>query len=518
MPAASSTPADPSATASTRRAEGAPAPCAAVIGAGITGLVAASTLASAGAHVVVMEATARVGGKIRTELFDGSAVDVGPDSFVARRPEAVDLCRQLGIGDSLVAPSEGRAYVWSRGRLRPLPAGLMMGAPSRLSSVALSGILSPAGTLRAGLDFVLPRSLPRIDAGAGGGHGTDSYSGDASNDRSIGELVARRLGREAASHLIDPLAGGVHAGSSFELSAAMVFPQLLKAATRHRSLILGLRREALQASASTNHPGPMFFGITKGLSAIPEHLAAALTGSGVDIRLLCPARSLQLTPSGWIVEAGDERITADAVIIASPAGSAARLLEGAAPDAATILAGIEHASVAIVTMSYPANVLAHPPAGTGLLVPATEGTLVTACTWLSTKWPHLAQPGRLLLRASVGRAHDKRFIDLDDAELIEVVSKDLEKLMGISVPPLEAKVTRWFDAFPQFHVGHLGLIAAIDSAIESQPCIALAGPAIGGAGIPSCIATARAAAYRIAVKLGLDRGNGGQNLGFDSKC
>ena len=499
-------------------------PCVAIIGAGITGLVAASTLASAGARVVVVESSARVGGKIRTEPFAGVSVDVGPDSFLARRPEAVDLCRQLGMADRLVAPAEKRAYVWSRGRLRPLPAGLMMGAPSRLSSVALSGILSPWGTLRAGLDLVLPRTggSEAYDPGSGyrGGSGAyDPGSGEDREDRkdredredrSIGELVARRLGREAASRLVDPLAGGVHAGSSFELSAAMVFPQLLIAASKHRSLVLGLRREAARTSSSTSHPGPMFFGLPEGLSTIPERLAGTLAGSGVDIRLLTPARSLLATSSGWIIEAGDDRIAADAVIIASPARSAALLLADVAQDAAAILSRVEHASVGIVTMSYPADMLMHPPAGTGFLVPATEGTLVTACTWLSAKWPHLARPGQFLLRASVGRAHDRRFLDIDDAELIEAVSKDLESLMGISVPPLEAKVTRWHDAFPQYHVGHLEMIDAIDNALRGHPFLALAGPTIGGPGIPSCIATARTVAAGIATRLGLNSTAAGQ--------
>ncbi len=493
---------------------GATRPSVAIIGAGISGMVAADVLAEAGAHVVLIESSNRLGGKIQTDSLDRITIDVGPDSFFTRKPEAVELCYKLGLSDQLVAPAQSRAYIWSRGRLRPMPAGLTMGAPSRLTSVALSGILSPRGTLRAGLDFVLPRTFQ------------DRKGEHCQADHAIGELISSRMGREAASNLVDPLAGGVHAGSSFELSAAMVFPQLLDAAREHRSLIIGLRSQAARsanskgldvkrpldpraASRRVDHPRttgtsrPMFLGLRGGLATVVDVLGDELKRLGVDIRLQLPARSLSATKSGWVIEAGSEQIAADAVIVASPAPSAARLLSDVASDAAAILADVEHASVGILTMSYPSSALLHPPAGTGFLVPASAGMLVTACTWLSTKWPHLAEPGRFLIRASVGRSHDTRFLDLDDSELLRAVSGDLAACMNLRTEPTEAKVTRWLDAFPQYRVGHLRKITDVNKALSLHPRIALTGPVIAGAGIPACIAQARATASRIATSLGL---------------
>lgn len=413
----------------------------AVVGGGIAGMAAAWEARRLGHDVVLHEAGDRLGGKLRTSPFCGVPVDEGPDAFLARVPHAVDLCKELGLADQLVAPAEGKAFVWTRGRLRPLPAGLVLGVPTDLVGLARSGILSPAGVLRAGLDLVLPRT--RFD-----------------DDPSVAEVVSRRFGREASERLVEPLVGGINAGRADRLSLASTAPQLADA-TRHRSLLLGLRGTAGSLD------GPVFNSLRGGMGVLADRFAAALVEAGVDVRL------------GSTVSALPD---ADRVVVALPAGAGAALLDN------EDLAAIAHASVALVTLAYRGAA----PAGSGFLVPRVDGRLMTACSFASNKWPHWSPgPGTMVLRVSAGRAGDDRAMALDDDALVAALHQELGEALDLSAAPVEARVTRWVDGFPQYEPGHARRVARIEAALP--PHVRMAGAALYGVGIPACIASGRAA-------------------------
>src|SRR5437763_6670652 len=228
-----------------------------VIGAGIAGLATAWHLQQRGVDAVVLEAADRAGGKVRTSELDGVAVDVGPDTFLGRMPWAVDLCRELGLGDDLVAPATSRAWLWSGGELRPLPDGLALGVPLKPIALARSGVISAEGLARAGLDVVLPQIKPRADP-------------------SVADVIGGRLGQEVLDRLVDPLIGGINAGRSDRLSMAAVAPDLFAAHRLHRSLIVGLRAERKKAPPSD---APLFLGLRGGMERLTSTLAAKLNVS-----------------------------------------------------------------------------------------------------------------------------------------------------------------------------------------------------------------------------------------------
>jgi len=449
-------------------------PVVAVVGGGITGLSAAWTLAGA-ARVVLLEASEHLGGKVRTEEVGGQPVDVGPDAFLARVPDAVDLCRAVGLGDDLVAPATGRAFIWSRGRLRPFPKGLVLGVPSALGPLARSGLLSPRGLLRAAFDRVLPSS-------------------PATGDRSVGDLVTARLGREVLERVVDPLLGGIHAGDSRELSLATTAPQLVSAAARSRSLMRGL---ATQAGRGTVVSGPVFLSLSSGLGSLVERLRADLVGQGVDVRMACPVRRLQRVGDSWRLGTPAGVVDADAVVLAVASPVAARLVASQAPGPAAELEGIDYASVVVVTLAYPASGVPHPLDGSGFLVPRTEGRLMTACTWSSSKWPHLARPGRVLLRVSAGRWGDDRALAMTDGALVDRLHAELAEALGLHARPLAARVTRWPGAFPQYRVGHLDRLARIEAGLAALPGLVVGGAPYRGIGLPACVAQGRRAAEAV---------------------
>ena len=470
-----------------------------VIGGGIAGLAAAWELTggagerstgSTDTQVVVLEASDRLGGPLRTEAFGDLMVDVGPDGFVGRRPEGSDLCREAGLGGDLVPVGATGACIWARGKQRELPT-TMLGVPTRFWPVARSRVLGPKGSLRLLADQVAPRPSRR----------------GALGDRALGPLVARKLGQSVVDTLIDPLIGGIHAGSVADMSTAALFPLLLAAAQGRGGLMRALHR--VERRETGDEKPPAFWSLRAGMGSLTDGIADALERRGVEVRTGCAVVEIVRASSGagWALETGRGPFEADALVIAAPAHAAAELLAPHDSDAATLLRGIEYASVALVTLSYPEDAFARPLKGTGMLVPRSSptpagirsdgGLLVTACSYLSRKWPHLAFSGQELLRASLGRFGDDRSQELSDSQIIERVTDEMKVLVGVRGDPHLAKVTRWPLSFPQYRVHHLLRVAGIESAVERLPALAVAGSSYRGVGIPACIGSGRQAARRI---------------------
>ncbi len=458
-----------------------------VVGGGISGLAAAWELTGgadrrAGApDVVVLEASPRFGGPLRSDEFGGRAVDMGPDGFLGRRPEAVDLCREVGLADALVPIAARGASVWARGRLRALPEGLALGIPTRFWPTARAGVVGFRGQLGLARDAVLPRPDVRGPIG----------------DRSIGPLVARKLGQRVVDTLVDPLIGGIHAGSVDDMSAAAVFPPLLAAAQRRGGLMRALRAEV---PAPDPDGPPLFWSLEGGMDSLVRGLATRLTERGVDLRLAAPADRLERDGAGWTVWCGDDASRTDAVILATPAPATATLLQPHDDEAAALLRAIDYASVVLVTFRAGAEDV--PPAlhGTGFLVPrhsrhkGRDAWAVTACTYLDRKWPHLAREGERLLRASLGRSDDGRPGEWSDGEVAGRAWEELGSLAGVTGDPTQAVVVRCPQALPQYRVHHLLRTAGIEAAVARLGGLAVAGAAYHGVGIPACIASGRAAA------------------------
>ncbi|MCL4292860.1 MAG: protoporphyrinogen oxidase [Acidimicrobiia bacterium] len=468
-----------------------------VAGGGIAGLAAARALVLAGASVTVVEAE-RLGGKLRTSPFAGRPVDEAADTFLARVPGATELALDVGLGDALVAPAEVPAYLLGdAGELLPIPSEQLLGVPTDLDALADAGICTPAGLARAATDLHAPAGPPLAD------------------DMSIGELVRARLGDEVLTRLVDPLVGGINAGHTDHLSLATAAPQL-DAAARSGEPSLIRAAAALRARAATAGSGPMFLTPRLGMGHLAEAVAADLSARGVE--LLVPSTVVAVEPAsagpGWRVGirgAGaaptpERTLEVDAVVIATPAPAAARLLTGVAPAAAEVLGGIEHASVALVTLAFDPPDVALPLPGSGFLVPRRAGLLTTACSWSSSKWHHLAPgcgDGTVLLRASAGRIDDRRIDDLDDADLTDAVVTELGSTSGVSGPPRAVRVGRWPGAFPQYGVGHAARIRSANADLaERAPGIVLAGAALAGVGVPACIRSGTAAAAALGERSG----------------
>jgi oxygen-dependent protoporphyrinogen oxidase len=468
----------------------------AVVGAGVAGLTCAYRLhgADPGLEVVVLEAGASPGGRIRTSEIAGRPVDEAVDGFLARVPAAVDLCRELGLGDELTAPATAGASVWRHGALRPFPDGLVLGVPTDLDALAASGIVSAAGVDRAARDLTAPADGP-----------------EAGGDEPVGALVRRRLGDEVFEALVAPLISGINAGNADQLSVAAGAPQLAAAAADARaragggpgpaSLIDALRRQRAAAAAATAPGAPVFRGLVGGAQRLTDALAAAVP----DVRTRHAVTALAPAGPRWrLAVAGPggaaDDLAVDAVVLAVPSFAAAPLVEPFAAELATGLAGLAWSSVVLVTFAVARSAIAHPLAGSGFLVAGDEGLLMTACSFGSSKWAHWRVPDDdlVILRVSAGRHPDRRALDLDDATLVARLTAELGTTIGLREEPVATRVSRWERSLPQYRPGHLDRARRWKDLAGGHPGLFLTGASYLGLGVPACIADAEATAGAVA--------------------
>lgn len=442
----------------------------AVIGAGIAGLSAAWELERAGHDVVVFESAREIGGKLQRSRVRGLAfpIEDGADAFLARVPDALELCTEIGI-DELVHPATGEAWVWSDGELRPLPKSQLLGLPTDLDDLASSGLLSREGVARAAADL-------------------DSDAPPLVEDVSVGELVRGRLGDEVCDHLVEPLLGGINGGEADGLSVQACAPQIWACATRGGSLI---RAAAEVKAATAPSDAPVFAAPAEGMASLPRRLADHLRA---EIRFGTAVPPLAPSPDG--VRLGDELFAG--VIVATPADVAADLVADTAPDAADVLGATEYASVVMVTVVADAKDVDHPLQGSGVVVARDADLSITACSFGSSKWAHWDDGRHVVFRLSLG--HDGDPVDWcarSEADLASVAIADLERVLGASVTPTGTRVGRWARSFPQYRPGHVDRVAGVRSALDAVGAIAVAGMSYDGIGVPACIRSGRTAARHL---------------------
>ncbi|MGK5739125.1 protoporphyrinogen oxidase [Micromonospora sp. URMC 103] len=458
----------------------------AVIGGGIAGLAAAVRLrdrAPAGTEITVYEQSGALGGKLRTGELAGRPVEFGAESFLMRDPAggesaAVALVRRLGLADRIVHPTVGQAALAVDGSLRPVPGGTLVGVPGDLAKVTT--VATPAA------DADRDAGRPLLDE---------------DEDVSVGALVRSRFGDEVVDRLVDPMLGGVYAGRADDLSLVTTMPALARTARVAHTLVGAVR--AAQAAAPRAPGAPVFGTLVGGLGTLVE---AAARESGATIRRDATVRKLHATPAGWRLTVGPtrdpEHVEVDAVVLALPARPAARLLAGPAPEVAGTVGGLDYASVALVTLALPEPEL---PELSGFLVPGTEGLLIKASTFFTTKWGHLRRPdGLALVRASVGRYREEEQLQRPDEDLAATVHRELSAVVGTPLPaPVAGHVQRWGGALPQYTPGHTDRVAVVRAALRaSHPTLALAGAGYDGVGIPVCVRSGETAADEIITALG----------------
>lgn len=455
-----------------------------VVGGGITGLTAAYRLKRRGADVTLYEGSARAGGLLGSERFGEFVVETGPDSILSEKPWALSLAEELGLGPDIIRTQSGPhgAYIVHKGQLVRIPEGFSLLAPTDLWAMARTPLLSVPGKLRMLAELVVPR---RRDSG----------------DESLQSYVVRRLGRETFERLAQPLASGIYGADPDKLSLASTMPRFLDMEREHGSVIRGLtarrKRESPRAAPSGARYG-LFAAFRGGMQTLIDALSRELEG---QVQLQHMVTRIERDQDGYNVEVRGALHGFDAVLVALPAHVAGQILYGLSAQLAQKLFEIEYASAATVSFIWPRAAIAHPLDAYGFVVPVAEKRDILASTWASAKWAGRAPDDKALIRVFVGGYAGQHLVSASDDELSSLCRRELGELMGIRAAPEWTKVLRYPRAMPQYHVGHLDKVAAIEALVAEQPGLELAGNAYRGAGIPDAVNSANLAVERLMNRL-----------------
>jgi oxygen-dependent protoporphyrinogen oxidase len=452
-----------------------------IIGGGISGLSAAYYLAKGGAACTILESRPRLGGVIQTERVEGCTIEAGPDSFLAAKPAAMDLIRDLGLADQVIGSNDHlrKTYVRRGGRLVPLPDGFMMMVPTKILPLVTTPLLSWSTKIRMGLELL--RS-PKAKAG----------------DESVSEFIEEHYGAEAVDYLAEPLLSGIYGGNPSELSVTSVLPRFVELARQYGSLtrgVLAQRAKARSKSPAGAQPEPLFRTLKGGLGQMIDAITASIRGK-VDI-LQGRAQAVERSEGGFRIRLDGDWMQADQLVVACEAHSATGLAAGLDGRLSELLGTVPYSSSMTVALGFQPADFPRQPDGFGFLVPKKERRRLVACTWVGTKFSNRAPEGTVLARCFLGGTHDPGILKESDDTVLGTVTGELQEIAGFRAQPRFTRISRWPSSMAQYTVGHLERVAEMEGRVAQIQGLYVAGNAYRGIGIPDCIRMGKQAAERI---------------------
>ncbi len=447
---------------------------AVIVGGGISGLAAAYELDKAGIAYTLIERDSRLGGVILTHKVDGCTLEAGPDSFISQKPAALQLIKELGLEDQVIGSNDHLriTYVRRKGRLVPLPDGMMMMIPTKAWPMAKSPLLSWGTKIRMGLEYF-------------------RKPGDF-GDRSVSEFIGDHFGQETVDYLAEPLLAGVFGGDPKQLSAVSTLPRFVEMERKYGSLT----KAALAAKMPPPKPGATLFRTMKtGLTSLIDALQPRQT-----VLLGAPVDAVERAGPGFRVRRSGDWIDASHVILTGPSYEAGRLIEPFQPKLGGLLQSTGYSSSATVTLGFKKSGLGgRELKGFGILVPGVERKRMRACTFVANKFSYRVAEGYEVIRCFLGGAADEGILDEGDEQLVEIVCSELRELLSIDAKPAFYRVQRWRKSMAQYTVGHQKRVEEMQSLASAIPGLYLAGNGYQGIGIPDCIELGRLAAKRTAI-------------------
>jgi protoporphyrinogen/coproporphyrinogen III oxidase len=460
----------------------------AIIGGGISGLAAAFALekqrrSGVAFEFVLFEANSRLGGVLLTEHVDGCQIEAGPDSFLTEKPWARELCRELGLGDQLIGSNDGerQTYILVKGKLVSIPDGLMFMVPTKVLPVVLSALFSVKTKLRMMRECFL---RPRADG-----------------DETVASFVERHYGPEMVERLADPLLSGVYGGEAASLSVQATLPRFAEMEAHYGSLSRAMLAARISKKETTDRFGrSLFTSLKGGMQQMVETLASHMPPSALCLN--SPVQLIRTYDNKFLISVGNSCQEFDAVIVSTPAYTAAELLKCVDAGVAGELREVQYTSSVTVNLICDGSINAALPRGFGFLVPRSEAKRTIATTFVHHKFPHRAPENRALLRCFIGGSRNDDIVDLSDEKIVSIVQKELCQILGFALNPLSSRVYRWKRAMAQYGVGHLKRLERIDLAMKRLPNLALAGNAYHGIGVPDCVRSGSDAAAKVLAALG----------------
>ena len=440
----------------------------AIIGGGLTGLSSAYYMGKAFPdwEIHVLESSNRWGGKVQTKRHDGYVVEVGPDSYLARKTAMTDLVKELGLGDTLVRNATGESYIYHQGQMKPIPGGSIIGIPTEFLPFAMSSLLSWSGKLRAGLD-IFKKPYP--------GH----------EDMSIDAFFRYHLGDELVDVLIEPLLAGIYGGDLKRLSLLGTFPEFRQLEQKHGNLVKGMMAMQGMRKQSGAATEGQFAQLTGGLESLVDALVEQMP-KNVSLHTSTEVLEASYADKIYRVQTQNGTDSYDRLVITTPPKAYERFFVG--DEQFEDLRHMEQSSCAIVIMSLPKSAFTKPLQGTGFVITRSTETPLTACTYISSKWPQTTPQDKVVLRVFLGKPTDSTVDTHSEEELCELALSEIRNILKFTGNPEWMEVVRLQKSMPQYEVGHKDRIATImDRVAQNYPGLALIGTPFKGVGMPDGI-------------------------------
>lgn len=471
----------------------------AIVGGGIAGLSAAWYLEKArrnGADLewTLLEKSGRLGGVIRTEHREGCILEAGPDSFLTEKPDASQLCRELGIGGELIPSNDfqRKTYIVVKNRLVTIPDGLQFMVPTRLLPMVTTPLFSPVAKLRMATEWFRRPGNGSQNVGTNQDVARDQ-------DESVGSFVRRHFGQEMVDRVAEPMLSGVFGGDVDRLSVQAVLQRFVAMEREHGSLVRASLKKRKASSGAT--PPPLFTSLRNGVQQLVEALLASLPGPSLQVGHA--VTFLRGGNNAWQLETSEApgtnvtnaiNASFNTVLLAVPAPTAAGLLLTIDPEISARLAKIQYTSSAAVVLAFSKADL---PPGFGFLVPRSEGRKMMACTFVHNKFSGRAPEGTGLVRCFFSNSRVANLMEYGDDELKSLAQQELKEILGLNAQPKLSCVFRWGQALPQYETGHLERAAEIEARLSKAPGLQVIGNSLYGVGIPDCIKSARLAVEKL---------------------
>ena len=442
-----------------------------IVGGGISGLTAAYTLAKMGRQVTLIEREAELGGLLQTRRMEGCVVEGGPDSFLAAKPAATELIHEVGLGGDLINSNDHQrvTYIARRGRMVPMPDGLMMMVPTKIWPMVTTPLLGWGTKVRMGLEYFRRKPVGELP------------------ERSVAEFVREHYGQEAVDYLAEPLLSGVYGGDPADLSVNSTLTRFVDLEREYGSLTRGTL-----ATRKAPTGGSLFRTLKGGLHDLVRALEERMPGVERVRGAVTEVRP------GYQVRVNGEWLEGSQLVVATPAWAASALVSPWAPELGDLLGGIGYSSSMTVALGYRDADLARPLTGFGFLVPARERESLVAATYVGRKFPFRTPEGVSLVRCFLGGAGREAVLEQSDEAVVAAARADLGRLVGVTATPIFQSISRWPRSMAQYAVGHAARVRAIEERVGQWPGLHLIGNAYRGIGIPDCIALARETAKTVA--------------------
>lgn len=444
----------------------------AIIGGGISALACGVILKEKNVDFKIFEKNPQSGGKILTEYIDNFVIEAGPDSYLPEKYWSVQLIKKVGLEREMLCTNDEfkGTYIYSKGKLHPLPEGVMLMVPTMIMPLLKSTLISWPGKIRMGLELFIP---PKKD----------------DSDESLAQFVTRRLGRECLDKIAEPLVAGIHTSNPDNMSVLATFPRFVEMEKKYGSLIKGMLT-VLKNMPSKGDPSKpkmtYFMSLKKGMQELPE---ACINFIGKDkVKNSKEVKEVNKTPNGYRLLFDDGSFEDfDEVVFATPSYVTKELVKSFDSELSNLLSQIDWSSSATISIAFRKSELRTKLPGFGFIVPRIENRKINAVTWSSIKWSYRAPDDCILIRCFVGGGHHEELVDFDDEGLKKIVLTELKEIANLEIKPLFTKIYRWYKGMPKYTVGHLERIAKIFEKAKTHKGLYLIGCSYRGIGIGDCV-------------------------------